>query len=69
MYFRIADLTSLAPRSVALLLVFGVMSSGATKAADLLSTGSYQQPSPVSSGWEYLDLILHGPVVGLSFRW
>ena len=53
MYFRNADLTRLAPRSVALLLVFGVVSSGPTKAADPLSTGAYQQPTPVSSGWEF----------------
>ena len=51
--FRSADLTKLAPRSVALLLVFGVMSSGPTRAADLLSNGAYEQPTPASSGWEF----------------
>ena len=53
MYFRSADLTRLAPRLVALLFVFGVMSSGPARAADLLSNGAYQQPTPVSSGWEF----------------
>ena len=53
MYFRRADLMKLAPRSVALLMVFGVMGSGPTRAADLLSNGAYQQPTPVSSGWEF----------------
>ena len=53
MYFRSADLTKLATRSVALLFVFGVMGSGPTRAADLLSNGAYQQPTPVSSGWEF----------------
>jgi hypothetical protein len=52
-YFRSADLTKLATRSVALLFVFGVMGSGPTRAADLLSNGAYQQPTPVSSGWEF----------------
>jgi hypothetical protein len=29
------------------------MSSGPTRAADLLGNGPYQQPTPVSSGWEF----------------
>ncbi len=50
MYFRSADLTRLAP--LALFFVFGVMSSGPARAADLLSNGAYEQPTPVSSGWQ-----------------
>ena len=53
MYFRSADLTKLAPRMVALLFIFGVTSLGPARAADLLSNGAYQQPAPVSSGWQF----------------
>ena len=53
MYFRSADLTRLAPRLVALLFVFGVVSSGPVRAADLLSNDAYQQSTAVSSGWEF----------------
>ena len=53
MYFRSADVTKLALRSLAVLLVFGAMNSGPTRAADLLNSGAYQQAAPVSSGWEF----------------
>ena len=51
MYFRSADLTRLAPGLVAL-FIFGVI-SGPARAADLRSNGAYEQPTPVSSGWEF----------------
>ena len=53
MYLRSADLTKLALRLVALLFVFGVMSSDPARAADLLNSYTYPQPTPVSSGWEF----------------
>ena len=53
MYFRCANLVKLAPRSLALLLAFGVVSSGAAYATEPLPSDAYQQLTPASSDWEF----------------
>jgi len=53
--FASAKLTKTGARAVALLLVFGVLSCGPTnsRAADLLNSDAYPQPTPISSGWQF----------------
>ena len=53
MYFYSVCLLKLAPRSLALLLAFGVVSSGPAYATEPLNSDAYQQPTPVSTDWEF----------------
>ncbi len=53
MYFRCANLVKLASRSIALLLVFGTVSSAPAYATEPLTSDAYQQFPPASSDWEF----------------